>query len=398
MRHGFLKKACVLFAVVFVLFQSFMLPMAMANGAWTGNSWTGNSWSGETWEGSSWTGDTWEGSAWTKEGWQGNSWDSNSGGSNSSPGISNEAGGGNGLIPSGSGTLKPLPPYVSDPYLPLQPTIDGDRENDNRETLLDQSVIPSNISKEQKDEDGGVDPWDVATYIGNDLVNGGVDFGASIIEQGENIDLKSTFGRPNFISGLILNGAKLPMGERTPKWFEIVEDVHTGLGMGVDIYKEYSNVAIATSATDDVVRGSIEILPDALNVTSSATGVLSKINIATSAVSTGFSLVNAIKSVEEAKEVSASNVAVSEKVVAKADAVSDIGEFTANAGMLVAAIPGGQVAGISLAVAGGGIWLAGKAVKWTASNWSSISKTRVGKAAKSVWKGITKPFKWLAGS
>ena len=136
MRHGLLRKACVLFAVVFVLFQSFMLPMAMANGAWTGNSWTGNSWSGETWEGSSWTGDTWEGRAWTKDVWQGDSWDSNSGGSNSSPENSNGEGGGSGLIPSGSSTLKPLPPYVSNPYLSFQPSINGDKGGNIQDALL----------------------------------------------------------------------------------------------------------------------------------------------------------------------------------------------------------------------------------------------------------------------
>ena len=393
MRHGFLRKACVLFAVVFVLFQSFMLPMAMANGAWTGNSW-----SGETWEGSSWTGDTWEGSAWTKEGWQGNSWDSNSGGSNGSPEISNEAGGGNGLISSRGGTLKPLPPYVSNPYLPLQPPINGDRDENIQDTLLNESVIPLNIPKEQKVEDSGVDPWDVATYIGNDLVNGGVDFGVGIIEQGNDVDLKSTFGGPNFFSTLILNGAKLPLGDRTPPWFDLVEDVHNGSGMALDIYKGYSDISTAAGTVGDVVRNGTEMLPNVVNTTRPASGVLSKFSIATNVVSTGFSLVNTIKSAGDTWDVINSKVATSDKVAAGATTASDFGELVFNVGMTTAAFPGAQAAGLGIAVAGGVIWGVGKGVKWAANNWSRISESKIGKGAKNAWKGMTKPFKWLTGS
>ena len=398
MRHGLLRKACVLFAVVFVLFQSFMLPMAMANGAWTGNSWTGNSWSGETWEGSSWTGDTWEGSTWTKEGWQGNSSDSNSGGSNSSPEISNKAGRGNGLIPSGSGTLKPLPPYVSNPYLSFQPSINGDKGGNIQDALLNESIIPSNIPKEQKDEDGGVDPWDIASYLGNDVINGQVDFAVSILEQGDNFNLKSTFGGPNFFSTLILNGAKLPLGDRTPPWFDLVEDVHNGSGMALDIYKGYSNISTAAGTVGDVVRNGTEMLPNVVNTARPASGVLSKFSIATNVVSTGFSLVNTIKSAGDTWDVINSKVATSDKVAAGATTASDFGELVFNIGMTTAAFPGAQAAGLGIAVAGGVIWGVGKGVKWAANNWSRISESKIGKGAKNAWKAITKPFKWLTGS
>jgi len=397
MRHRFLRKACVLFAAVFVLCQSFMLPMALANGSWTGTSWTGNSWSGERWEGSAWTGDTWEGSAWTKDGWQGNGSDSNSGGSNIIPENSNEAGGGSGLIPSGSGTLKPLPPYVSNPYLPLIPSNNGDKDGTIQGALLNESVIPSNISKEQKDEDQGIDPWDIASYLGNDVINGQVDFAVSILEQGDNVNLKGTFGGPNFFSTLILNGAKLPLGERTPPWFDLLEDVHNGSGMALDIYNGYADINRTAFSAITTVNDGMEVLPTVMNGAASY-GMLTKFNIATSAVSTGFSLVNTVQSAGDTWKVIDSNAATSEKVEAGAMTASDFGELVFNAGMLTAAFPGAQAVGLGIAAVGGAIWLAGKGVKWAAKNWSSISGSKVGRAAKEVWKGVTKPFKWLTGS
>ena len=50
----------MLFAIVFVLCQSFMPPMTMASMSWTGNSWNGETWEGETWNGKKWHSESWD--------------------------------------------------------------------------------------------------------------------------------------------------------------------------------------------------------------------------------------------------------------------------------------------------------------------------------------------------
>lgn len=362
----------MLFAIVFVLCQSFVPPMTMASMSWTGNSWNGETWEGEIWNG---------------EKWHSESWDSGNGDRQEFSNKGSDNGRINGPSP-GDGLL----PLYNNPYLPFQPSLGAGNNN----------LVPLDESKvhETKGSSGeiDIDLWDVASYIGNDVINGQVDFAVGILEQGDNIDFKSTFGGPNFFSTLILNGAKLPLGDRTPPWFDLVEDVHSGTGMAIDLYEGYSGLSSAAGTVGYVVRTGTEMLPNVVNTARPVTGALTKFNIATSAVSTGFSLVNTIKSAGDTWDVMKSEAATTDKVAAGATTASDFGELVFNVGMTTAAFPGAQAAGLAIAVAGGAIWLAGKGVKWAANNWSSISESTVGKAAKSAWKGITKPFKWLTGS
>lgn len=379
MRRRFLVKICVLFAVVFVLCQSLLLPMVLATGAWTGNAWLGNSWNGEAWEGETWEGEKWQGDSWTSEASDSKQSPNNSG--INDPVLGSEL----------------LPPYANNPYLPYRPSLGNGNNHLFNDSLLPPSGSKENVAKDNSGEQE-IDPWDVASYIGNDVINGQVDFAVGILEQGDNVDLKSTFGGPNFFSSLILNGAKLPLGDRTPPWFDLVEDVHSGAGMAYDLYDGYSGISSAAGTVGDVVRSGTEMLPNVVNVARPVSGALTKFNIATSAVSTGFSLVNTINSAGDTWDVINSEAAITDKVSAGATTASDFGELVFNVGMTTAAFPGAQAAGLAIAVAGGAIWLAGKGVKWAANNWSSISESTVGKAAKSAWKGITKPFKWLTGS
>ncbi|RDU34752.1 hypothetical protein DRW41_21900 [Neobacillus piezotolerans] len=61
-----------IFAIAFVLFQSFSIPVLAA----TIKPWSGNPWTGDSWEGNPWSGNKlkWEGDPWEGQGTKGNSW------------------------------------------------------------------------------------------------------------------------------------------------------------------------------------------------------------------------------------------------------------------------------------------------------------------------------------
>ncbi len=63
----------MLIAVLIVLFQPIIVPVAYAIESWTGDSWTGESWNGESWDGSDlkWEGNTWNGETWSEDSWNG---------------------------------------------------------------------------------------------------------------------------------------------------------------------------------------------------------------------------------------------------------------------------------------------------------------------------------------
>ncbi len=80
MKRKVFKKLPVLLAIMFVLFQSFLVPLAGASWSgtsWKGDAWKGDSWSGDAWntEGFSWEGEAWDpGKGWIQDGWEQDGW------------------------------------------------------------------------------------------------------------------------------------------------------------------------------------------------------------------------------------------------------------------------------------------------------------------------------------
>ena len=400
----FIQRVFVLMAIAFILFQSFIIPLSSA--AWSGTPWRGEPWEGDSWENESWNGDSWQGDAGTGGGPQSGSPDGQSG---NIPDIENG-------VP-GIGPVQP--PYKLPDYLPgdnynrtdgngnpaypglISPgnKIGGGSNSTNPGGLLPgSSLSPGPITSNPAGGGSSNEPSVLETvdFVGNTIINGQVSFTVDVLQQGDQFKPGSVFGRPNFLTNILVNGIKLGVGDGT--WFDYVEDMNTAIDMGFGIYDTAEAYTLATRATS-AADAATDIVPTVLNAgsTSASTlGILSKFNIATAGISTAFSAVNAVNSLIGTVEIYNSDAKTSEKVSAGADTFSKFGETVFNAGLLASAIPGGQTAGLILAGVGAGMWVVGKGVKYVADNWENIKSSKIGKAVADGWDNLKSrlPFGW----
>lgn len=341
-------------AIAFILFQSFIIPFSSA--AWSGTPWRGEPWEGESWENKSWHGDSWQGDIGT--------------GGEPQSGSPNGQSGNIPDMENGLPGIGPVqPPYKVPDYLPGHnhnrtdgngnPTypgvilpgskIGGDSNSTHPGGLLPGSSLspgPINSNAPSGGSEGieGNEPdtWKTIDFVGNTIINGQVSFTVDVLQQGDQFKPSSVFGRPNYLTNILVNGIKLGVGDGT--WFDYVEDMNTAVDMGFGIYDTAEAYTLATRATS-AADAATDIIPTVLNTGStgaSTLGILSKLNIATAGISTAFSAVNAVDSLIETADTFNSNAETSVKVSAGADTFSKIGETVFNAGLFACAIPGGQ--------------------------------------------------------
>lgn len=423
------KKVFVLLALLIVLFQSFSLPIyaSATIKPWNGNPWTGGSWEGSQWdpqqfkwegnpwEGKSTQGNDWEGNGtegqgtngqgtngqswegvdwsnapwymdpwvlngWTPNGFQGNGTDGNPFNGNGTNGNSFGGNGTSGNPFNGYGTtVNPIGGYG---------TIYGPTAGSVR------NYSPEGFDPTQVNTPQGVE---IAKYISNDVIGGQVNMISDYMKDG--VDFK-----PNgsFFSSLVLNGVKVGLGDKTPSLVNGIADIHDGTLKSIDAakaVKDYRYIKDLTELRDglDAARGVIDagnIAGDLPNI-----GAISKLNIATAALGAGYSAFELGFNGAKAYDVFNSSAAGNEKVSAIAEASSNLGDLAMNAGVVVAAIPGFQVAGTIMIAGGAALWGASKLTKLVADNWSGIKKfarNPVKNTTKAISNGISKVKGWFS--
>src|SRR5690606_12631222 len=162
-------------------------------------------------------------------------------------------------------------------------------------------------------------PWDVASYIGNDVILGQVE----LASESFNADAADTMGGStnSFLRSTLLNGLK--RGIDNP-----ILDFASDVSDGVDVYQDArgaistltsgANIATNTSAAGSVMSG-------AAQAGSSAMGALGKLNVATAAVGTVFGAVDTYNNTANAIEVfQDSNSTGADRTVAVTDATASL--------------------------------------------------------------------------
>ena len=445
----------VMLAIIFVLFQSFATPLAMASwtgDAWKGDAWKGDAWSGSDlqWEGESWKGDSWkqngwvqdgwEQDGWTQEGWSQDNWNQDGwtqdqwrqdgwtgdgvtpinpatgkpwtgeeiGGINPATGkpwTGEEIGGINpatgkpwtgeeigGINPATgkpwtgeeiSGinpeTGKPwtgeeisgINPETGKPWAGSdisgvnpatgQPWANGEMNGINPVTgnPWSEDIGQGNLFGGEAPDKIDVDPYEAAKFIINDAVAGQVRV-AFELESGD-FSLK----KPNSLTGLVMNGIKLGVGDSTAfnyvyDGYDLADKVSTG----ITGFKERSMYKqLAANGVDLSNYNSLNNLPP-----TSSLKMLSKLNVGAAGISTIFSTIDTVKNGMGVYDTIKKNGWTSSKsVAAGADTAASFGEVLMNGGVVVGAFPGGQAFGAGMVVAGATLWGASKVVKGIAS-------------------------------
>ena len=385
------QKVFVLMAIAFILIQSFFIPISSA--AWSGTPWKGDPWEGNSWEGDDWKGESWQGEIQEKGTW-------NNGSQSGTP--DSQTGNGPNLGSGVPGIGNVQPPYKIPNYIPGDHLI-GDNSNPaNPGSLIPvPSLLPeqtnNNSPSGERDEKekNKADSWDITSYVGNTIINGQVGFVVSVLEQGDNLNPTSVFGKPNFLTGILMNGVKMGLGDGTS--FDYYHDAYSAVEMGYGIYdtaEKYSKYVKATQAVDIAT----DIVPTVLSTPKPPMGILTKFNIATASISTAFSAIDTGIAIKDAIDTFNSDKKTNEKVSAGADAFASFGTTLFNGGLLAASIPGGQTAGLVLAGVGAAIFAVGKGVKYVADNWSKIKESKIGKAVSKGWNNFKKKFSFGFGS
>jgi hypothetical protein len=447
MVEKLMKKVLVIAALFIVLFQSFSIPVLATIQPWTGNPWSGDKWEGSPWDGADleWKGDSWEGNPWEGPTTEGNDWEGNGtegkgtegngtqgqdwsgydwsnapwymdpwlnngwspngfsgNGTTGSPFSGNGTTGnpfsGNGFTGNGtngssfSGDYWSKNPFLNSPFPPYSPlayNYNGSTEGFEGD--------PTDVKLPMG--------FEVAKYISNDVIGGQV----NMIDSYMKFDFENNPNgfRPNgtFFSTLMLNGVKLGLGENTPAFVNGIadtQDFYTKTGDLIGAAKDYKIISDArniSSAADDL-RGAMTVTDNASDALSglSKVGAISKLNVATAAVGAGYSAVELGFNGAKAYDVLNSNVAGNEKVSAVAEATGNFGDLLMNAGVVAAAVPGGQAAGAIMIAGGAAVWGASKLTKLVADNWNGIkkfAKDPVGNTKKAIKKGWSKIKGWF---
>ena len=432
MKRKVFKKLPVLLAIMFVLFQSFLVPLAGAN--WTGSPWKGDSWTGDAWdtEGFSWEGETWDsGKGWIQDGWEQDGWtqegfaqdgwtgDGISGidPATGQPWTGDKVNGidpatgqpwtGNGINGIDPATGQPwtengingINPSTGQPWIGngnngINPATGQPWAGQNGSGINPATGLPwigigspgAGLSISQRGASGtatsdefDINPYDISKYVMNDLIVGQVNM-TKDIASGD-----FSFKRPNDIYGLVLNGFKLGMGDN--RALVNIDDAYGMANAGVDgvdaikalmQYRSMSQTAINTYTSLSEPVSSI------VSTASPAMSVLSKLSVATASVGTVFSAIDTVKNTGKAIEAYQNdNSTGAAKTIAVSEATASLGEVLMNGGAIAAAIPGGQAIGAGLILAGASTFFVSKGVKLAVSNWGSIKKY-AGSARKKV--------------
>jgi hypothetical protein len=253
--------------------------------------------------------------------------------------------------------------------------------------------------------------FEVAKYISNDVIGGQV----NMIDGYMKFDFENNPNgfRPNgtFFSTLMLNGVKVGLGENTPGFINGISDTHDFAIKAHEGYQAANDLRILRaperlSDAADVVRGAIDVSTgnpvDSITRVApelSKVGSISKLNVATAAIGAGYSAVELGFNGAKAYDVLNSNAAGNEKVSAVAEATSNLGDLVMNAGVVTAAIPGGQAAGAIMIAGGAALWGASKLTKVVADNWKGIkkfAKDPIKNTGKAIKKGFEKIKSWFS--
>ncbi|WP_062197226.1 hypothetical protein [Massilibacterium senegalense] len=219
--------------------------------------------------------------------------------------------------------------------------------------------------------------YEISKYIVNDVVGGQANMIGDYLVGNKN-EFKP---KVSSFSTLFLNGTKLGLGDNGPGWIKGVSDIHDGVLKSKEGYDSYNKVKKCRKAYKLTNLGAKA--PDAL-LKGAKFGPLSKLNVATAAISAGFAAVETGFNTVKAIDVWKSDASKAKKVSATTDATGSLGDMLMSAGVIATAIPGGQVAGAIL-------WVGSKLVKYGAEHWRGIKKfagntiKRTGKALKKGW-------------
>ena len=428
LKRKVFKKLPVLFAIMFVLFQSFLVPLAGASWsgtAWKGDAWKGDSWSGDAWnaEGFSWEGEAWDpGKGWIQDGWEQDGWtqegytqdgwtgDGISGidpvtgqpwtgdkvngidPATGQPWTGDEV---NGIDPAtgqpwtGNG-INGINPATGQPWIGngnngINPATGQPWAGQNGSGVNPATGLPwvgigspgAGLSISQPGASGAaesdeldINPYDISKYVMKDLIAGQVNM-TKDIASGD-----FSFSRPNDIYGLVLNGLKLGMGDN-----RALVNIYDAYGMadagvdGVDAIKALMQYRSMSQTAINTYTSLSEPVSSIVSTASPAMSVLSKLSVATASVGTVFTAIDTVKNTGKAIEVFQNdNSTGSARTVAVTEATASLGEVLMNGGAIAAAIPGGQAIGAGLILAGAGTFFVSKGVKLAVSNWGSIKK------------------------
>ncbi|MCP3742458.1 hypothetical protein NLX69_22765 [Rossellomorea sp. BNER] len=438
-----MKKVFVMLALLIVLFQSFSIPALATIQPWKGNPWKGDSWEGKSWDGSDyqWEGDPWKGNPWEGSTTEGNDWEGNGTEGKGTEGKGTQGQDWEGhewsstpwyMDPwhsngwsmngfEGKGTTGS--PFSGNPFTGTGTngnpfTGNGTNGNGWNGNPFSNSPFPpySPIAYEYAGSPEGFEGnptdvnlpmgFEVAKYLSTDVIGGQV----NMIDSYMKFDFENNPNgfKPNgtFFSTLMLNGVKMGLGENTPGIINGISDVHDGaiktadaIGAAKDfkIIRDFRNA----TAGGDVVRGAINASNGAEIGLSglSKVGAISKLNVATAAVGAGYSAFELGFKGAKAFDVLDSNAAGTEKVSAVADAGASAGDLLMNAGVVAAAIPGGQAAGAVMIAGGAVLWGASKLTKAVADNWEGVkkfAKDPIKSTGKAISKGISTVKGWFS--
>ena len=449
LKRKVVKKLSVLLAIMFVLFQSFLVPLAGASWSgtsWKGDAWKGDSWTGDAWntEGFSWEGEAWDpGKGWIQDGWEQDGW--------TQEGYTKDGWTGDGISAIDPATGQPwtgdkvngIDPATGQPWTgdkvngidPVtgqpwtgngvnginpatgQPWIGNGNNGINPATgqpwagqngsgINPATGLPwigigspgAGLSISQPGASGAaesyeldINPYDISKYVMNDLIVGQVNM-TKDIASGD-----FSFKRPNDIYGLVLNGFKLGMGDN--RALVNIDDAYGMANAGIDGAAAIKTLWGSSFAATGSLSGYRSLAATQVSSYTSALrppmSMLSKVNVATASVGTVFSAIDTFKNTGKAIEVYQNdNSTGAAKTIAVSEATASLGEVLMNGGAVAAAIPGGQAIGAGLIIAGAGTFAISKGVKLVVSNWGSI-KRGAGKAGRkigSLFKSIKGAF------
>lgn len=420
-----IKRIFALTAILLIVVQSFFSSVAFAVQPWTGNTWSGDTWSGDTWSGDTWEGTPWEGNTWSGDTWSGNgtngeSWqgdgtdgsgtngngtsgDGTAGDGTSGNGTNGDGTGGNGTSGNGTSGNGTSGNGTSGDGTGSNGTSGNgtDGSGTNSDGTSGNGTTGDGTSGNGSSGDGSTGngtsgnagndysktptPYEVAKYIGNDVILGQVQLAADSYAP----DAVDSMGgnTSSFLRSTLFNGLKL--GINSP-----ILDFASDVSDGVDVYQDAkgaistltsgTNIATNTTAAGSMMNG-------AAQAGSSAMGALGKLNVATAAVGTVLGVVDTSMNIGKAFDVFGDdNTTAVERTVAVTDATESLGSTLMSAGGVAAAIPGGQAIGAGLVVAGAAIWGASKLTSYVAKNWDGIKNTasKVSGAISKGWNAL----------
>ena len=408
-----MKRIIISTVIVLTIGQSFFFSVASAVQPWTGNPWTGDTWTGDSWEGKTWTGDSWEGESWEGDGTTGDgtSGDGTTGDGTGGDGTTGDGTGGDGTTgdgTSGDGTTGDGTSgdgTTGDGTSGEGTTGDGtggdgttgDGTGGNGTTgdgTGGNGTTGDGTGGDVTSGNGpsftGPDGFEVFNYVAKDVILGQVSLaGDSLTSSSGEMGRGSAF----FLSGVLLNGLKL--GIDSPI-LEGISDANDAAANGFTAAQSINTIQSARTASQAATVGGA--VGGAATAGSAAMGALGKLNVVAAVGGTVLGGIDTYqKTFGEGGAIDTfndSSVSGADKTVAVTDATASLGSTLMSAGVVAAAIPGGQAIGAGIVVAGAALWGASKLTGYVAKNWGSIkgAASKAGDAISKGWNSFTGLF------